>query len=80
MYSHLLLGSSNDSLAEHPQKVLSPMAEDVPVLPQPLFQGCVHMMMAHIVDLSKFYVHLVSPEAAQLDNMMNELNKFYNGR
>ena len=41
---------------------------------------CLQMLMSHVVSPSEFYVHLVTPDAGLLDVMMDELNKFYDGK
>lgn len=41
---------------------------------------CLQMLMSHVVSPSEFYVHLVTPDAGLLDIMMDELNKFYDGK
>ena len=42
--------------------------------------ACLQMLMSHVVSPSEFYVHLVTPDAGLLDVMMDELNKFYDGK
>ena len=41
---------------------------------------CLQMLMSHVVSPSEFYVHLVTSDAGLLDVMMDELNKFYDGK
>ena len=48
----------------------------------PLLEGpvCLQMLMSHVVSVSEFYVHLVTPQAGLLDPMMDALNSFYNSK
>ncbi|XP_035676031.1 uncharacterized protein LOC118415482 [Branchiostoma floridae] len=39
--------------------------------------GSFLLMTSYIVDPSEFYVHPVTPDAAKIDHLMKELNKFY---